>query len=655
MQSARGKKFVSTLQASASARFRTGNPVPLGQLTTEFELVELFEWEGGYQAIFDIIVPDGVGADGVRNWAIGAGYLGDGDYTQSWAIGIDATVDVIEVETAGSYSGAYLFDTIGEDFQLVFEAGDRIRIAAKVDGASYSAGDFEIHFSDFDATFTDLQEFVSIVAAPTTVYETSFTQEVTLENADLGWPVVDWNIFFDVPDELVNATVSSVWGASVTQNAVGDLLFSAPSRAGSFDPGETQGFGFTMDYERANPFVLADSGVTFSDWPPVQGDTSGGSSSSGEIDLIVGEFKDYTWDTEVPGLVSRWFTLDMYSWSGNPIEHGWYVDIDIPDDVEVVDFEFGSLWVSGPNERWITEDEISIEILEDGDLRITPNFTELDAGAGYAEGRMNVIYADTGEELVRDDVVAEIVYAPDPDEQAVLADPATALSVDDINFNSWGNGLGANFAITNDADLPVDGWSVVIDIPDGVDIDPMQVWGANAEMLENGDMRLTAADYRSYIDAGETIRVGFTAGYQGAERISELTADDFAFDPLDQPEADPAEALDARFYNGEDWGDGLIQRVAVENTGTDDVDGWRVVIDIPEEVDVTLTSVWGSAIGRVNGDGDLVFVSKVGDSVVEVGEDARFGFTLDYAYDDDLNLDFTSSDFVFVPDDYAFA
>ena len=76
--------------------------------------------------------------------------------------------------------------------------------------------------------------------------------------------------------------------------------------------------------------------------------------------------------------------------------------------------------------------------------------------------------------------------------------------------NDWGSGFQQNVSITNLTDQEIDGWSVILDVPEGDTFVFNSVWGATAETLDNGDIQFSNLSWNEDIAAGGSINFGFT-------------------------------------------------------------------------------------------------------------------------------------------------
>ena len=89
--------------------------------------------------------------------------------------------------------------------------------------------------------------------------------------------------------------------------------------------------------------------------------------------------------------------------------------------------------------------------------------------------------------------------------------PASAIDISTNTVSQWNEGFTQSVNISNLSQDTTDGWSVILDVPDGVDFTLGSVWNADAEVLANGDILFTSKDYNSAIGPNGTVNFGFNA------------------------------------------------------------------------------------------------------------------------------------------------
>ena len=78
----------------------------------------------------------------------------------------------------------------------------------------------------------------------------------------------------------------------------------------------------------------------------------------------------------------------------------------------------------------------------------------------------------------------------------------------------WRDGFNAEVTVTNLGSQPVEGWTVQLKMPDGVDL--TSTWGATIEQRA-GTVTLRSQPWNTYLAPGAAIRMGFEAKGEPAE------------------------------------------------------------------------------------------------------------------------------------------
>lgn len=94
-----------------------------------------------------------------------------------------------------------------------------------------------------------------------------------------------------------------------------------------------------------------------------------------------------------------------------------------------------------------------------------------------------------------------------------------------------------------------------------------------------------------------------------------------------------------------DWGSGLSQSVTLTNEGDAAISNRTVALDLPAQLGLAITSVWGASV-RQDADGDLLFTALDHNASVAAGGTAGFGFVASHAGGEPVA--FASSQFTFV-------
>ncbi|WP_150126973.1 putative Ig domain-containing protein [Sphingomonas panacis] len=114
----------------------------------------------------------------------------------------------------------------------------------------------------------------------------------------------------------------------------------------------------------------------------------------------------------------------------------------------------------------------------------------------------------------------------DRDAQPNLAD-AGDTDIEVGMTSDWGGGLSQSVTVNNIGFAKIDDWSLILDTPNGVDLDITSVWGATATELANGDIRFEALDWNATIAVDGETSFGFNANYSGVSSLH-LNEEQFA-------------------------------------------------------------------------------------------------------------------------------
>jgi Ca2+-binding RTX toxin-like protein len=105
---------------------------------------------------------------------------------------------------------------------------------------------------------------------------------------------------------------------------------------------------------------------------------------------------------------------------------------------------------------------------------------------------------------------------------------ASDTSLDIVSSYSWGNWLSEAVSLKNVSSEAISDWQVVLDTPEGYDLDITSVWGATATELDNGDILFTAMSWNEGIAPSGQSSFGFLTSYTGPEPLT-LSEDDYFF------------------------------------------------------------------------------------------------------------------------------
>jgi hypothetical protein len=156
--------------------------------------------------------------------------------------------------------GEAVLTTDGMGYQRSLVAGDSITFTVQGTGADFDAKAAAFSFVDLDIV-PDAQDSqgVRIDGAATNDWGSGLSQVVTLVNEGNGG-IQNWAVELNLPAGR-DIDITSVWGATVTREADGDLLFLALDYNASVATGGSAGFGFvaTMRAGRRWPSRIANS------------------------------------------------------------------------------------------------------------------------------------------------------------------------------------------------------------------------------------------------------------------------------------------------------------------------------------------------------------------------------------------------------------
>lgn len=144
--------------------------------------------------------------------------------------------------------------------------------------------------------------------------------------------------------------------------------------------------------------------------------------------------------------------------------------------------------------------------------------------------------------------------------------------------------------------------------------------------------------YQPELDEGQSFQV--TVQVNGAP----YNESEFAFAIFDRDPAlnladdgDTAVALQPAQH----WSGGFTQNIDLSNTSAVRIDDWQMVLDIPDGIALSVTSVWG-ATATVLVTGDVLFEAVASNEEIAAGGQASFGFSANYSGVASLQLDNSS-------------
>ncbi|WP_157928974.1 ExeM/NucH family extracellular endonuclease [Pararhizobium haloflavum] len=228
-----------------------------------FELARLNDWYnpawgGGYNASFTYTVQEQDLIDGsVSAWEILPNYSGDGAITNAWVTGYGGATSRGE-----NADGDFVITTKDQGYKPELVAGDTIDFSIQVQGAAFDDDDFAFDFNDIDRMPSgDDPLMAEIDAGSTNDWGSGFGQNVSVINLAEA-TIDDWAVELDVP-EGVTIDVTSVWGATVTNDADGDLIFMAADWNATIGKGGQAQFGFNGTYAGSDTIAFEDGDFSF--------------------------------------------------------------------------------------------------------------------------------------------------------------------------------------------------------------------------------------------------------------------------------------------------------------------------------------------------------------------------------------------------------
>jgi hypothetical protein len=213
--------------------------------------------------------------------------------------------------------------------------------------------------------------------------------------------------------------------------------------------------------------------------------------------------------------------------------------------------------------------------------------------------------------------------------------PVTNFSVVYTQFD-WGNGSGAtvNVTIKNNGATAVNGWTLKFSFAGD-----QKITGLWRGIYTQYGTKVTVTNefYNGMIPAGGTETFGFNLCYSGANPMPTS----FVVNGAAAPNSNSTMTVDnfVVSYRQSDWynGNGATVNVAIKNTGTTAVDGWKLAFRF--NGDQKITDLWcGAYIQR----GTEVVVSNAGyNRTIAVGATVNFGFNISYSNISKLPTSFT--------------
>ena len=199
-------------------------------------------WGGGYNVTFRYTVQaEAIVGGQLKLWDILANYDGLGEVLGGWVSGFGGPT----VQTTTGEGLTY--STVGTGYQPNLRVGDSFLLSLRVDGARFETDDFDFIIFDRDPPPNPADAGDTRVLAQQTVnWPGGLLQNVGLKNISAD-RIDDWRVVLDLPGNAP-FNLTSVWGATATRLANGDMLFEGTNVTDVIAPGGQANFGFTAAY-----------------------------------------------------------------------------------------------------------------------------------------------------------------------------------------------------------------------------------------------------------------------------------------------------------------------------------------------------------------------------------------------------------------------
>ncbi|MEO0867354.1 MAG: glycoside hydrolase family 9 protein [Cyanobacteria bacterium J06642_11] len=182
----------------------------------------------------------------------------------------------------------------------------------------------------------------------------------------------------------------------------------------------------------------------------------------------------------------------------------------------------------------------------------------------------------------------------------------------------WGDGLVGSFVVENDGETSLEKW--VVSIETTFDIE--RIWGA--EILQQVDNRyvIGATTWNANLHPGKKTKFGFVGRNATAESHQvKLLSEPTAASMPDPPAIDADDILYTNFEVSENWGNGLVGFIHLENQGAQVLDDWVFTFETTFDIE----TLWGGEI--LSREGNQYTVRAKGwNSRLDPGEKTKFGF-----------------------------
>ncbi|ONG52326.1 hypothetical protein BKE38_14785 [Pseudoroseomonas deserti] len=227
-----------------------------------FDLVSAQSWnsgtvDAGFNASFSYTLTEqDLTGGSARSWSIALEHDG-ASITTAWMNGFAAPVAFTR-----DSAGRAVLTTDGMNYAKTLAAGDTLSFTLQGKGADFAQSGTHLVFADLDVVpDAGNAQGMGIEAGATSDWGSGLSQQVSLVNAG-AQGIDDWMVRLDLA-EGTELTITSVWGASVSRDAEGDLVFAALDYNASVAAGGSTVFGFTASHANGAPVSFAASQFGF--------------------------------------------------------------------------------------------------------------------------------------------------------------------------------------------------------------------------------------------------------------------------------------------------------------------------------------------------------------------------------------------------------
>lgn len=332
----------------------------------------------------------------------------------------------------------------------------------------------DITFGEIEVTFPPIFDVINLNAAPVAVNDSATTEQ--------GAPVTI-NVLendFDPDGDAISLLVAG-------EPTYGSVTIDDGAVVYTPDEGYSGADSFTYTIFDGLNFSEATVDVTVE-----AEETTGGGTGGDKTGFELADVQDWYNPAWGGGFnVTYEYTVNENSIIGEDLQE-WVIDSGYDGPGEIV-----HVWVNGFNGPTTRSSDGSFEIGNVGvgfqpDLEVGDTFSvsfQIN-GAGFDGGHFCPTFIDSD----------PVPFEPAQSDVAFTTSPT----------NDWGSGFLQNVTIQNVSDEQIEGWSVILDVPEGDTFEFNNVWGATAETLDNGDILFSNLSWNEDINPGASVNFGFT-------------------------------------------------------------------------------------------------------------------------------------------------